>query len=57
MMLNKQVLANQSELYQAEHNKFLFHAAKCKVGSKADRVYSYYDYDDSWRRDRYLRVS
>lgn len=49
--------ARQSELYQGKHREFLFNAAKCKVGSRADRVYSYYAYDADWRRDRYLKVS
>lgn len=56
-MLNPKVFKNQSELYRAEHKKFLFNAAKCKVGSRADRVYSYYAYDADWRNDRYLRTS
>lgn len=39
------------------HREFLFKTSKCKVRSKADRVYSYYAYDADWRRDRYLSVS
>ena len=30
---------------------------KPKVGSRADRVYSYYANDKDWRNDRYLRIS
>lgn len=47
----------QAELYQAEHKKFLYNAAKCKVGSRADRVYTYYGYNNDWRRDKYLSIS
>lgn len=47
--------AKQSLLYQACHNQFMF--TKPKVGGRADRVYSYYDYDRDWRRDRYLSIS
>lgn len=28
-----------------------------KVGSRADRVYIYYDYDGGWRGDRFLKLS
>jgi hypothetical protein len=31
--------------------------SKPTVGSKADRVYSYYDNDKNWRSDRYLSIS
>ena len=44
-MHDPRVFKRQSELYKGKHNEFLFKAAKCKVGSNADRVYSYYDYD------------
>lgn len=56
-MLDPKVFEGQAELYRAERKKFLYNAAKCKVGSRADRVYSYYAYDNDWRRDRYLSIS
>ena len=56
-MLNPNVHSVQSELYRAEHKKFLFHASKCKVGSRADRVYSYYNYNNNWNRDKFLKTS
>ena len=54
---NKATFNEQSELYQGKHHEFLFKAAKCKVKSKADRVYRYYHYNDEWRKDRFLRLS
>ena len=30
---------------------------KPKIGSRADRVYSYYSNTSDWRADRYLRIS
>lgn len=27
------------------------------MGSRADRVYCYYAYDNDWRRDKYLKTS
>ena len=30
---------------------------KPSIGSRADRVYSYYDNDRDWRSDNYLHVS
>ena len=56
-MLNPIVHSVQSELYRAEHKKFKFHASKCKVGSRADRVYSYYSYNNNWNKDKYLTGS
>lgn len=56
-MLNPPVFNVQSELYQAEHKRFLYHAAKNKVGSRADRVYSYYRYNNDWNQDKYLTTS
>ena len=57
IMLDPKVFGEQAELYRGEHKKFLYKAAKCKVGSRADRVYNYYAHQDSWNRDRYLVVS
>lgn len=54
-MSDTQVFEQQSLLYQATHRKFNF--TKPKIGSRADRVYSYYANDRDWRGDRYLRIS
>jgi len=55
MMSDNKIFKEQSELYKNEHRKFMF--SKLAVGSRADRVYSYYAYDRDWRADRYLRTS
>ena len=52
---DKDKFRDQSELYRAEHNRFLF--TKPQVGSRADRVYIYYAYNQQWRADKYLRTS
>ena len=54
-MTDKDTFKSQSLQYQAAHNQFMF--SKPKVGSRADRVYSYYDNDRDWRSDRYLSIS
>ena len=46
-----------SKVYKGTHNEFLYKAAKCKVKSKADRVYRYYGYDGDWRKDKFLKLS
>ena len=55
MMTDSATFENQSLLYKAQHRQFLF--TKPKIGSRADRVYAYYQNRRDWTADRYLRVS
>lgn len=54
-MNDNETFAGQSLLYRATHKQFMF--TKPSVGSRADRVYSYYADERNWRRDRYLHIS
>ena len=54
-MLNQDLFTQQSLQYQATHKKFMF--TRNKIGSRADRVYSYYSNSNDWRTDKYLRIS
>lgn len=55
MMFNKSAFSKQSYFYRGQHKSFMFH--RPKVGDRSDRVYSYYNYRDNWKRDRYLSKS
>ena len=55
MMCNPETFNDQSLLYKACHNKFMF--TKPKVGSRADRVYTYYANSSDWKSDRFLSIS
>ena len=54
-MCDPETFENQSLLYKATHRQFMF--TKPKIGSRADRVYSYYSNTSDWRADRYLHIS